>query len=134
MKTRTIITMIAVLIIILLSACAGDSSGEAQLEGTSWVLTALNGESPAYYTGTRPYIKFEDGRIFGSSGCNGYAGCYNVIEGAIILCPCDRTKVGCHEQEIVFFDLLEATERFKVADGVLTLFTDDGQNLTFELE
>ena len=143
MKTRTILMMIAILTMLMLSACAPNSSGEDQLEGTSWVLTTINGERPADHT--RLTIRFENGKIFGSCGRHGYSGLYLIVGDAIRLGVLNYAKTGCGQGniwirqdlnfiEFNFVDLLKAAERFEVADVVLTLFTDDGQTLTFELQ
>jgi heat shock protein HslJ len=141
MKTRTMIQLIAILSIIILSACGGNGSGEEQLEGTSWVLTTINGERPADHT--RLTIKFEDGNIFGECGSKSYSGLYLIAGDAIRLGVLDYMKTGCGRGsiwikqefnfiELNFVDLLEAAERFEVGDDILAIFTDDGQTLAFE--
>jgi heat shock protein HslJ len=82
MKMRTTLQIIAILSIILLSACGGGDDGSAALlEGTSWVMTTYLGVSPI--DGTQATIIFEEGRVSGIASCNHYGGNYEVKRDTI---------------------------------------------------
>jgi heat shock protein HslJ len=136
MKTRTIFIIITLLSITLLGACAGgDSSNDAQLQG-SWVMTTYLGVSPV--EGTQATIIFEEGQVSGIASCNHYGGTYEVKGDKIWFGAMAITEMYCMEpdgvmdQEAVFMRLLDAAERFEVVDGVLTIFADWEQTITFE--
>lgn len=137
MKTRTTFKMVALMSIILLSACSGGDDGSAsQLEGTSWVMTTYLGVSP--HDGTQATIKFEEGQASGIASCNHYGGSYDVKGDKIWFGYMAITEMYCSDpqgimdQEAVFMRLLDAAERFEVKDGVLTIFADWEQTVTFE--
>jgi heat shock protein HslJ len=136
MEVRTMIKMIAILSIVLLSACAGgDSGNDAQLQG-SWIMTTYLGVSPI--DGSQATIVFEEGQVSGIASCNHYGGSYEVKGDTIWFGAMAITEMYCMEpdgvmdQEAVFMRLLGAAERFEVEDGVLTIFADWEQTLTFE--
>jgi heat shock protein HslJ len=136
MKPLKIFRTIAILSILVLSACAGGDDGRAaQLEGTSWVMTTYLGVSPL--EGTQATIIFEEGRVSGIASCNHYGGSYEVKGDTIWFGDMVITEMYCMEpngvmdQEAVFMRLLGAAERFEVVDGVLTIFADFEQTMTF---
>jgi heat shock protein HslJ len=136
MKTRTIFVTFTLLSIILLSACGGGDDSAAQLEGTSWVMTSYLGVSPI--EGTQATIVFEEGQVSGIASCNHYGGSYEVKGDTIWFGDMAVTEMYCMEpdgvmdQEAVFMRLLGVAERFEVVDGVLTIFADWEQTITFE--
>ena len=64
MKAFIRVLLIACLGILLLTACSPKS---LDMDGTVWSLVAINGASPI--EGTEITLRFEDGRVKGSSGC-----------------------------------------------------------------
>jgi heat shock protein HslJ len=123
----------------MLSACAGISpTGQPDLEGTTWVLTAFNQNRPI--EGTQPTITFEDGQVSGNAGCNSYGGSYQVKEDAISFDALFWTEMACMEpegvmeQELAYLEVLGAAQRFELVGGVLTIFAGPQQTLTFETQ
>jgi heat shock protein HslJ len=136
MKTLRIAVIISIFAI-MLSACAGSSpTSQSDLEGTTWVLTALNQNRPI--EGTQPSITFEDGQVSGNASCNSYGGGYQVNGDAISFDALFNTEMYCMEpegtmdQEQTYLELLGSAQRFELVDGVLTIFAGPQQTLTFE--
>ena len=73
MKTK--IVSLAFLLI-MLTACSAFPSAADPLDGTSWELYAYRKSRPV--EGTTLTIKFEDGQVSGSAGCNSFGGSYQV--------------------------------------------------------
>lgn len=136
MKTRIIFIMIALLSITLLSACGGEDDGSAAPLQGSWVMTTYLGVSPV--DGTQATITFEEDQVSGIASCNHYGGTYEVKGDKIWFGAMAITEMYCMEpdgvmdQEAVFMRLLDAAERFEVVEGVLTIFADWEQTMTFE--
>lgn len=116
-----------------LTGCA--ATGDA-LDGTSWVLTSLNGSSPI--AGSTITLAFEDGRASGSAGCNSYGGSYT-LSGAdgVTFRDVFSTMMACvgpegvMEQEIQYLDILGAAHGYSMQDNTLQIFTPDGAFLQF---
>ena len=136
MKTLRIAVVISIFAI-MLSACAGSSpTGQPDLEGTAWMLAAFNQNRPI--EGTQLTITFEDGQVSGNAGCNSYGGSYQVKGDAISFDALYMTEMGCMEpegvmdQELTYLELLGATRRFELVGGVLKIFADSEQTMTFQ--
>ena len=136
MKTLRIALVISIFALIL-SACAGSSpTGQPDLEGTTWVLTAFNQNHPI--EGTQPTITFEDGQVSGNASCNLFGGSYQVKVDAISFSDLFATEMYCMdpegamEQERTYLELLGAAQRFELVDGILTIFTELEQTMTFQ--
>ncbi len=135
MKT-SLIAWIIYILAIMLSACAGSSpTDQPNLEGTTQALTAFNQNPPI--EDTQLTITFEDGQVSGNAGCNHYGGSYQVKGDAISFDALFMTEMACMEpvgvmeQELTYLELLGAAQRFELVDGVLTIFTDLEQTMTF---
>lgn len=99
-----------------------------KLHGTYWGLVELNGKPAAPGMGrTQPYILFhrEQGRIEGSSGCNGVVGAYIVEQNALQFTPSGTTLMMCPpalmEQEQGMIAALKATSSYKIEGDMLEL-------------
>ena len=90
-------TLLLLTLAALLAGCGKPGAG-ARLDGTSWVLTSLNGSRPM--EGIQVTLVFEDGEISGSAGCNSYFGAYT-IEGAdgLAFSGIGSTLMACLEPE-----------------------------------
>ena len=87
-----------------------------KLHGTYWMLVELNGKPAVPGMGrTQPYIMLhrEQGRLEGSSGCNGVVGSYIVEQNALQFTPSGTTLMMCPpalmEQEQGLISALKAT-------------------------
>jgi heat shock protein HslJ len=123
----------------ILSACAVNSPTSApNLEGVTWVLTGYNQTRPI--AGTQPTIQFTEDQVSGNAGCNHYGGNYQIQNDAIHFDAIFSTEMACQDpagvmdQEKTYLALLRSADRFKLADGVITLFSGPDQVLTFEMK
>jgi len=123
----------AVLFLLLLTAC-GEINQEDALNDTAWALIYLDNTPPL--KGTKLTVKFANGQIGGSSGCNSYGGSYKVNREKISTGPIAITLMACvdpgvMEQEQTFLEYLQDTQTFKLSEGQLQIFRSDGKALTF---
>jgi heat shock protein HslJ len=85
-----------------LRGCGGEILPPAELAGTSWSIVAIDGEpvprTPTYF------INFEERRLSGKAGCNGFGGTYEVSGRTLVPGPIAATRMACpgpamaHEQ------------------------------------
>lgn len=123
--------------VVILGACAdGPPADQPILEGTAWVLTAIDGAAPI--EAARPTIEFEGGQVSGNAGCNQFGGSYRVDGNAIEFSDLYSTEMFCMEpegamdQEQTYLELLRAARRFELTNGRLVIVTGVDQTLTFE--
>lgn len=102
------------------------------LAGTSWVLADLGGQ--AVRNDTQVTMRFEDGRLGGTDGCNRYSTAYQADGGKLSV---DKnvvsTLMACPEpimqQASAYIAALTQAATYKVEGGQLTLFDADGKAL-----
>ena len=89
---------------ILLSACGFSNcpTEEVKLEGTRWMLTSLNGESPPSWkeekiAASQITIEFEKEYVSGHGGCNGYVRQYELLGSKIEIGENSFQFVGCED-------------------------------------
>ena len=106
MKAKVFLLIWAI-VLCLLTACSGFNQADA-LDGSAWVLSAL-GEKPAL-KGSQVTIRFGEGRVSGSSGCNSYSGSYQVkgnkfstSQMAMTLMACADAGMMEQEQEFLAY-------------------------------
>jgi heat shock protein HslJ len=141
MRLRPAIATISLLIV--LSACAEATSpghGGDGLEGRTWILdatsvAALVDDAPA---DARVTIRFDDGEVGGSAGCNLYGGTYTRGEGdAIAIEVGSMTEMACDEPlmalDTAFVGALGEVAAYRLDDDALTLDGGD-DTLTFDAE
>jgi heat shock protein HslJ len=114
----------------VIAAC-GRPDGAVDLDGTDWVLTLLNGESPL--TDIQITLAFEDGVAGGFAGCNAYGAQYAADGGALSIDPIESTAQACLEpegvmgQESAYVDALWTVVSYQVADDRLELLDESGE-------
>lgn len=106
------------------------------LADTGWNVTAYNNGKQAVTSliaGTEITVHFdEDGRLYGTSGCNDYTTSYSVDGNRISLRPAAATRKFCTlpdgvmQQEAAYLDALESAATWQVRGDTLELFTKDG--------
>ena len=133
MKRKSILLALLIGIALLaLTACGGASKA---LDGTSWTLVSFGTNTPI--EGTTVTVKFADGEISGSTGCNQYGGTYEENGDSLTLSEMFMTEMACVEpdgvmtQESVYLQMLGGAESFVLSDGQLQIITIDGDVLTF---
>jgi heat shock protein HslJ len=132
MNTRTLI-MVLILMAMALEACGpGDAgqTGGASLEGTQWVLLALNGQPPL--AGTTPTAEFSESEISGSAGCNHYFGSYEAAGSDLTISEVGMTEMYCMEpagvmeQEQAFLSVLASVTSYRLAADRLEMLDSAG--------
>ena len=115
---------------LILSACT--AGGSADLDGTSWTLTELNGQP---VLPDRPAsLQFEKDRLGGSDSCNSFGGSYTA-SGSQIKVGNDMvsTLMACEEavmqQASAYTSALLQAVEYKIEGGQLTLLDADGKTL-----
>ncbi len=107
-------------------------TGAAGLEGVDWKLVALGG-APALERPDGQQAHFvlnaERKSLSGSTGCNRFAGGFELPHGGLSLTAGGMTMMACPEdvmqQEQAFLEALKATTGYRVADGSLELLEGD---------
>ena len=133
-KGMALIVLIGVLALSL-AGCGRAGANSDPLEGTSWVLMAYRKSKPI--AGTTITATFEDGRVYGSSGCNTYGGSYQVRGDTITVSDLAWTLMACldpegvMEQEALVMGYLSDAQTFRLVDGQLQVFQSAGEALTF---
>lgn len=139
---KTVWAMALVGVTLLLAACAPSATPQdapasedvaGSIVGTTWLLSTLGGEAPS--EGSTVTVHFaDDGALFGSGGCNRFAGTYEIDGSALTVGDAlPSTMMACDEavmeQESAFFAALVDAREFAVADDSLTLSDEAGAEL-----
>ena len=133
MKVHTFGLIFTAILLLLLSAC-GSGSLSDPLNGTAWVLTAIN-DTPMLVN-TSVTAEFTGGKIGGSSGCNSYGGAYKASGNKITTDSINMTLMACMdtgvmEQESAFLENLQKAQTFELIEGQLLILSSDGKSLRF---
>ena len=83
--------LLAAAALLAASACASISADARTFEGTSWQVTAINGQPAPQGL----EVRFDDGRIGGSLGCNSFSGAYRIERELLIVGPVAMTQMAC---------------------------------------
>ena len=136
MKNKIYLPLIFAFTLIVLSACSSKNAENVRvLENSSWQLTRYAGMAPIQ--DRAPTLNFAEGQVSGTTGCNHYGGGFELRGDRLRLDAVFQTEMACPgpeglmEQEAAYLALLTTVERFELADGLLTLFTGEGQTLQF---
>ncbi|MCI5133991.1 MAG: META domain-containing protein [Candidatus Electrothrix sp. AW2] len=107
----------------------------SSLSETNWIVKTLDGQPPL--PGRPLTLNFENGRVFGSAGCNSYFGSYTEdANGKLQIGRVGTTRMLCHPNEIMtqeaqFSEMLEKVAGYCLtADGSLTLNDAKGEELS----
>jgi len=106
------------------------------LAGTTWVLTAYNDQQPI--SDRQPTLQFEAGQVSGTTGCNHYGGSYQANDSSIAFEGIFSTEMACEEpegimeQESTYLEILAAAQSYQLAGGLLTIFAENDQTLTYQ--
>ncbi len=122
--------LIFTLIFILGFVLAGCSSGGAELGGTTWTLTHLNGQTTL--DGITAGLAFgEEGALRGNTGCNTFTSTYETDRDEITIAPAAMTMMACPQpqmdQESAFMAVLANVKTYNVQGTVLN-FVDAEKN------
>jgi heat shock protein HslJ len=119
-----------------LTEVASQATGRLSLSilgGGEWTLAAFDRDRPA--SGTAPItLAFEDGKITGSAGCNGYfASVDESAPGRITVGPVGSTRKACSGEQMgaerLFLDRLGKTAGYGFRMGKLVLtWNGDGES------
>jgi heat shock protein HslJ len=113
--------------------CGGRTLPPESLNDTAWTISMI-GQLPVL-EGIPTEVRFADGRISGTAGCNRFNGTYNVASNVLNFGPMASTRMMCPEkqmaQEAKFLALLagNVTKRYSV-EGKLILADDKGNRAT----
>jgi heat shock protein HslJ len=98
-----------------------------ELENKKWILTEIMGKEFTAGEGNNEaflYFDRETGRISGNNSCNAITGTYDLKEGSrIYFGMMASTMMACPDMEVSdqFNEILELTDNYTIADGVLSL-------------
>ena len=115
---------VVISILLLLNAC---SSGDqlTELVGTEWNVTSQLGKSlnAADITKGLPSLNFSDnGKLFGSTGCNSFTGSYKLEGTKLSLDPGAMTKMMCSDNtEQDFLNAINQVTNVKMDGNTLNL-------------
>ncbi|HEX2205177.1 MAG TPA: META domain-containing protein [Longimicrobium sp.] len=122
------------------SACAppaslepgmGPQGAQVPLEETTWGLEEIASEPVRQdIRWERPTLRLvaAEGRAQGTTGCNSFGGGYQRIGDRLVFGELVTTRRFCEgvmETEQAYLQLLDATDRYSIDDGRLTLYAGD---------
>ena len=113
--------------------CGGRALPPESLNDTTWTIVMID-QMPVL-EGVQTEVRFADGRMSGSAGCNRFNGTYSISNNVLTFGPITSTEMMCPEkqmaQEAKFLALLarELTTRYSV-QGNLILANDKGSRAT----
>jgi heat shock protein HslJ/LysM repeat protein len=111
------------------SEIAGAEGGMATLEGTSWILTTLNGSEPLPETSITASFE-QDGVLSGSDGCNRYNAAYQIAGDQLTITPGAGTMMACPEpimkQATDYIAALASATAYQMQADTLALSDADG--------
>jgi len=112
----------AVILILLLSACAAANKSQAKLAGSTWSFISIDGAAPVSH---KAQIEFDRDRIGATVGCNGMGGPWRVESGRLIAGPLAQTEMYCEgpvwDQEKAIGALLAGAPQVSVKTDRLVL-------------
>jgi heat shock protein HslJ len=113
--------------------CGGRALPPESLHDTTWTIVMI-GQMPVL-DDVRTEVRFADGRISGTAGCNRFNGDYSIASNVLTVGPVVSTRMMCPEkqmaQEAKFLALMASklTKRYSVS-GDLILADDKGNRAT----
>lgn len=125
--------LLALLCVMILTACGASNAIDYELSGTRWLLESMQGQ--ALLAGTAITLKFKDGEMSGSSGCNFYGAKYNLTKDRFALSEIAKTEMGCTEpqgileQEEQYVSTLTKSTRLRREGETLLMLDEAGKTL-----
>ncbi len=113
--------------------CGGRALPPESLDDTTWTIVMM--DQLSVLEGINTEVRFADGRISGTAGCNRFNGTYSVVRDALTFGSVASTKMMCPEkqmaQEMKFLAILTGpvTKRYSV-EGNLILTDAKGNRVT----
>lgn len=129
MNSRNL-TIALVALAVLLVGCSSGPTDSPSLEGTQWVLVALEGKPPL--SDTAPSAEFSADQIRGSAGCNQYFGAYIVSGSDITITDVGSTEIYCMDpegvmdQEQAFLAALSSAASYRLTGTRIELLDGTG--------
>lgn len=115
--TRLILAVLVVFTLLVAACGDGDSvtSGAAELDGRQFIAVTVEegGAARPLVDGTRIDVRFDDGNIGLSAGCNSMGATYRIDDGVLIVDDMAMTAMGCDPARHAQDDFLASF----VADG-----------------
>jgi heat shock protein HslJ len=112
---------------------AGESPGpDRPLHGIHWQIdTLIDGTVSPIPRGVKAHIRFRsDGRVHGTSGCNGFGGRFTEREHRLTFGRINSTLVGCsdprHSVEDVISHAIRGTVTYQIDGATLTVLDSTG--------
>jgi heat shock protein HslJ len=134
MKSQIFIFPLALLLLM----CSPSCDEPLVLESGTWQLTAITGgPAPMQIPETLPKpitIQFQDGKVKGHGGCNGYGGNYSASGDQLSVPELISTKMFCQEAsnyENAFFQTLQSARSYKINGNQLEIDCGDMGGLVF---
>ena len=119
---------------LILSAC-GPADMLTELSSNSWNVSSLNGKSLESENTIKglPFLTFSDnGKLFGSTGCNNFTGSYKLTGTKLDLNLGALTKMMCPgDTEQNFINAIKKVTNIKMDGGTLNLL--NGTNTVMSL-
>ncbi len=127
LKLGLVPALIATVLVGGCEATGSESEKAADLVGTSWVATDIDGQGVLEDTAST--LDFgEPGQVFGKGGCNRFFGAVTITGESIEFGKMGSTMMACPppmmDQERRYLDALGQANRFESKDGALLIFGD----------
>ena len=127
--------MVMLLVLAVLTNGCSSANLLSQLTGNEWNVTSLLGKTlnPSDGLKVLPTINFtEDGKLFGSTGCNNFVGSFKLEGSSLSLDPGAITKMFCPDSpEQDFLTAVKQVTNFKMDGTALNLL--NGSNPVISL-
>ena len=122
---RFIPTLLTVCLFVIISGCAQkqtDYPVYAPPTNTKWIAENIDGEPVGGFA--HIWMRLEDnGKIYGSGGCNSFRGEYSYVNGQFSTGPIAMTRKACPKnlslQEFKFMQALEKVQTMQERNGML---------------
>lgn len=108
-----------------------------KLQGVNWSVTGFNNGRQAVVSpmlGTTLTLTFDQGQVYGSSGCNTYRAAYTSEGNRLAIGPVASTRKTCSaegvmQQEREFLAALESVKVWTISGGLLDIHRGDGERV-----
>ena len=112
-----------------LGACGVLPGAAPDLEGSGWRAMLVAGHQPI--AGREPFLRFSDGKVTGSGGCNQIGGRATIDGGRIAFTELSGTAMGCdariNDIEGLFMTALLQAEALRLDGGNLVIAGTGGE-------